>query len=126
MSFRLLIAQTISRSGGFVADKKRLKELCAMELSKARNAEGPEVWTHLERAHVLSQPLWDMHFFVHMKMLTTAFAQKKFIEFLGQIPRLVLAAPSSALNLAPFGNPGTIRVGMFDKFDVPPDLKELL
>lgn len=106
--------------------KQQLRELCRAELQKANLATGTTIWDHLERAHILSQPLWDMHFLVHFEMLKAAIRQKKFRELVGQLPRLILASPSSILNLAPSGNPGTTRVGMFAKAEIPEDLRALL
>ena len=44
-------------------------------------------------------------------------------EILGQMPRLVLAVPSSALGLAPTGNVGSTRVNMFRPMEIEEGLR---
>ena len=95
------------------------------ELSIARQAvTQPQVeWSHLERAHIIGQPSWWAHLYTHVLMLGWAIRNRDFREALGQLPRVALAAPSSLIGLAPTGNPGGSKVGIFSKHEIPDDLK---
>lgn len=83
-------------------------------------------WRHLERAHVLSQAYaWD-HLCVHARMFFFAWRRRDVRELLGQLPRLLLAAPGSWTGRAPRGNTGGANVGIFTPMAIPPDLASLL
>jgi hypothetical protein len=47
-------------------------------------------------------------------------------EMLGQIPRILLAAPGSLLGKAPRGNTGRSNVGIFTPMNIPADLEAIL
>lgn len=68
----------------------------------------------LEEAHLMAQPKAWPHFLVHWKMFILALEFKNWEEFLGQIPRLLLAIPGSLLGKAPKGNVGSTRMGIFE------------
>ncbi len=68
----------------------------------------------LEEAHLIAQPKAWPHFYVHWKMFLLALEFKNGHEFLGQIPRLILAIPGSLLGKAPKGNVGSTRMGIFE------------
>ncbi|HWE24375.1 MAG TPA: DUF6010 family protein, partial [Myxococcales bacterium] len=84
-----------------------LADAFAAELSAARHAEEqglfPSAWRALERAHVLSQLYAMPHLRVHWLMAAFALRHGDLRELLGQIPRLLLAAPGSWTGRAPLG-----------------------
>jgi len=100
------------------------------ELAAAReleaNGEASLAWRSLERAHVLSQPFAAPHVRVHWAMAAFAWRRSDLREILGQIPRLLLAAPGSWTGRAPAGNTGGSDVGIFTPMEIPLDLKSLL
>ena len=57
-----------------------LHEAWTGELAAARTAryehDFPEEWRHLERAHVLSQPVAGLHVKTHVAMLSCAFRRR--------------------------------------------------
>lgn len=87
---------------------------------------GTERWEHLERAHILSQPYPWPHTRNHIAMLVLALRQHDRREALGQIVRIIVAAPGSALNRYPEGNTGRTRVGLMTPMPIPADLAETL
>lgn len=81
----------------------------------AKNISYQEAMSFLEEAHLLSQPYATYHLYIHWKMLLLAFRFKVWSEVLGQIPRLLLAMPGSILGMAPKGNVGSTRMGIFEE-----------
>lgn len=69
----------------------------------------------LEDAHLLAQPYALPHLHVHVRIFTLAWRFGEWRECLGQIPRILLAAPASLLGKAPRGNVGTTKMGIFEK-----------
>ncbi len=66
------------------------------EMRAAATATDPsQRWTHLERAHILSQPDPRLHTRNHIAMFTLAVRQRDRREALGQIIRIIVAAPGS-------------------------------
>lgn len=107
--------------------KQPLRDALESELSQARSEVSPErTWSHLERAHVLSQAHAWQHVRVHLWMFAFAFRQRRMGEMIGQLPRIVLAAPGSWLGRAPLGNTGGADVGIFTPMPIPEDLQALL
>jgi hypothetical protein len=90
------------------------------------NSEGDAAWVALERAHILSQAFAWPHTRVHWEMFKLGISQRRWQEILGQIPRLVLAAPGSLLGKAPIGNTGRSTVGIFAPMPIPDDLQRIL
>ncbi|WP_326770404.1 DUF3703 domain-containing protein (plasmid) [Streptomyces sp. NBC_01591] len=75
------------------------------EMTAARTTADPaNRWRHLERAHILSQPWPWPH--THIAMLGLALRQRDRREALGQVIRIIVAAPGSALGRYPEGNTG--------------------
>ncbi len=107
-----------------------LKEHLEGELAQATAAEArgefARAWRFLERAHVLSQAAAWPHVGVHWAMFTHAWRRRDVREILGQLPRLLLAAPGSWLGRAPLGNTGGADVGIFTPMPVPEDLRAKL
>ncbi|GAA3594934.1 hypothetical protein GCM10022419_092740 [Nonomuraea rosea] len=97
------------------------------EMHAARDATGPDPrWRHLERAHILSQPWPWPHTRNHMAMLALAIVQRDRREAFGQVIRIIVAAPGSALGRYPEGNTGRAGVGLTQPMPMPADLAELL
>jgi predicted XRE-type DNA-binding protein len=80
----------------------------------------------LERAHVLSQEATMEHLRVHGHMLRFALRHCLVREVLGQIPRLLLAAPLTQMGLIPTGNTGGSNVSGLRPMPVPADLQQII
>ncbi|MBF6277233.1 MULTISPECIES: DUF3703 domain-containing protein [Nocardia] len=97
------------------------------EMHAARTATDPaQRWPHLERAHILSQPDPWLHTRNHIAMFTLALHQHDRREALGQIIRIIAAAPASLTARYPEGNTGRATVGLRQTMPTPPDLAALL
>ena len=107
-----------------------LHERWAQERSAARaasertDAEGE--WRHLERAHVLSQPMAVAHLRTHVAMLGYGFRHRDGREIVGQLVRLVVAAPGSWTGRYPVGNTGGANVDALKPMPIPDDLQAVL
>ncbi len=101
------------------------KEIDLANQSKV-NGFASEEWNHLERAHILGQFYALKHLYVHVLMIGYSVRHKLVREFLGQIPRIMLAVPGSILKLAPKGNTGGADVGIFEPMQIPDDLQKIL
>lgn len=110
--------------------KASLRAALLRELELARKAEREiafgRAWSHLERAHVLCHGYAWPHVRVHLLMAGFAVRRHDLREVLGQIPRILLAAPGSWTGRAPRGNTGGTNVGIFAPMEVPADLEVLL
>lgn len=97
------------------------------ELAAARQASDADGrWTHLERAHILSQPWAWPHVDVHGRMLGQALLERNRKEAIGQIIRLVVAGPGSLAGRYPEGNNGRATVPMTQAAPIPADLASIL
>jgi FtsP/CotA-like multicopper oxidase with cupredoxin domain len=95
--------------------------------SSAAHAGDPaSEWRYLERAHILSQPLGDLHVRTHGAMLRCAVQRRQWHEVLGQLFRLVVAAPGSVTGRYPVGNTGGANVSAFAPMPIPDDLEAVL
>jgi hypothetical protein len=83
-------------------------------------------WHHLERAHILSQPLVGLHLRTHVAMLSAAARRRDRREVLGQMVRLMLAGPGTVTGRYPVGNTGGADVSAFTPMQVPDDLVPIL
>lgn len=83
-------------------------------------------WNHLERAHILSQPLVLPHIRTHLDMIGWAVRRHDRHEFAGQLLRLLLAGPGSITGRYPVGNTGGANVSAFRPMPIPEDLRALL
>ena len=110
--------------------RSRLRAAWATELDAARAARSSgdtsAEWTHLERAHILSQPIAGAHVRTHMAMLATALRRHDRHELVGQLFRIVVAAPGSITGKYPVGNTGGADVSAFQPMTIPDDLRPLL
>lgn len=107
-----------------------VREHFNLELSLARLAEKSSdfktAWKHLARAHIIGQYFAGPHLLTHVLMFRLGCKTHNLSEILGQIPRLILAAPGSWFKKAPKGNTGLSNVGIFQPLEIPDDLKQLL
>lgn len=94
--------------------------------SAARSGDLDVAWTLLEECHVLSQPWAWPHVCTHLRMFALAVRTADVGEGLGQLTRVVVAAPGSLVGRYPVGNSGRARVSMFAPMPVPPRLERLL
>jgi hypothetical protein len=83
-------------------------------------------WHHLERAHILSQPMALPHVRTHFAMLGAGFRRRDRREVLGQLMRLVVAAPGTLTGRYPVGNTGGANVSALLPMDIPDDLQAIL
>ena len=91
-----------------------------------RTGDAQVEWHHLERAHILSQPLAGLHLRTHGAMLAASVRRRDGREIAGQLLRLLLAAPGSISGRYPVGNTGGADVSAFSPMAVPDDLRPLL
>lgn len=97
------------------------------ELASAQAApDAGARWRALERAHILSQPWPWPHTVAHWRMLVLALRQRDRAEAVGQVVRLLVAAPGSLSGRYPTGNTGRASVGLLEPMPVPDDLAALL
>jgi hypothetical protein len=83
-------------------------------------------WHHLERAHILSQPMAGLHVRTHGAMLAASVRRRDGGEIAGQLLRLLLAVPGSVSGRYPVGNTGGADVSAFSPMAVPEDLRPFL
>src|SRR5215203_5289051 len=100
-------------------------ELAAARAAKQQDDFAQE-WRHLQRAHVLSQPMAGLHLKTHVAMLGSAVRRRDGHEIAGQLFRLVVAAPGSWSGRYPVGNTGGSDVSAFLEMPIPDDLGVLL
>ncbi len=105
-----------------VAFERELQLAREQERAGARES----AWRHLERAHVLSQAHAGPHVRVHGRMLCYGVRRLDLREVLGQVARVLVAAPGSWLGRAPLGNTGGADVGILTPMPIPEDLQALL
>lgn len=97
------------------------------EMAAAKTATRPDArWAHLERAHIASQPDPWLHTCNHVAMLALALQQRDRREALGQVVRIIVAAPGSLTGRYPEGNTGRVAVGLTTPMPIPPDLADAL
>lgn len=107
-----------------------LKAAWAAERDQARAArnsgDARDEWRHLERAHILSQPMAWKHLVTHAAMFTAAWLRRDRRELAGQTLRLLLAVPGSVSGRYPAGNTGGADVSAFLPMPIPDDLRSML
>jgi hypothetical protein len=96
------------------------------EMRAAGDSDGQVRWSHLERAHILSQPWAWPHVKVHALMLRQGLRERDRREAIGQIVRLIVAGPGSLTGRYPTGNSGRATVPMMQPAEMPPDLAAVL
>jgi hypothetical protein len=100
------------------------ERLAASEATRRNDLS--QAWTHLERAHILSQPMAGRHVRTHLAMLRFAVRTARPHEVAGQLFRTLVAAPGSWTGRYPLGNTGGADVSAFAPMDIPNDLRPLL
>ncbi len=83
-------------------------------------------WHHLERAHILSQPLAVPHMRTHVAMLGYGIRNRDRREVIRQLVRLLDAGPGSAVGRYPLGNTGGANVNAVAPMTIPGDLEGIL
>ena len=91
-----------------------------------RRHDRSSAWAHLERAHILSQPMAGRHVRTHLAMLRFAARTLRPHEVAGQLFRTAVAAPGTWSGRYPLGNTGGADVSAFAPMAVPADLQRLL
>jgi hypothetical protein len=111
-------------------NRSELRERWSQERAAARSArqrtDVEEEWRHLERAHVLSQPMAGAHVRTHVAMLGYGLRHRDGHEIVGQLLRLVVAAPGTWTGRYPVGNTGGANVGARKPMPIPDDLQAVL
>lgn len=107
-----------------------LRAAWAAEIDAARTArqdgDTRAEWSHLERAHILSQPMAGAHVRTHIAMFGVALRHRDRRELVGQLLRIIVAAPGSLTGKYPAGNTGGADVSPFAPMPIPDDLQPLL
>jgi hypothetical protein len=101
------------------------EERAAAKSARSRKDLAAE-WNHLERAHVLSQPMAGPHVRTHLSMLGCGLRRRDRRETLGQVARLMVAAPGSWTGRYPTGNTGGADVSALRPMPIPDDLQGVL
>ena len=91
-----------------------------------RQGEWGRCWELLEDAHVLSQPWAIPHTQVHAAMLVAGWKARDVVEVRGQVLRLLVGGPASAIGKYPVGNTGRARVSSVQPMPVKSDLATML
>lgn len=100
-------------------------EYAAYRVAKGRG-ETAKAWHHLERAHIVAQPLAIEHLRSHAIMLRYAINLRDPREAGGQMLRFGLALIGNLFGQLPAGNTGRARISAFSPMPVPPDLEDLV
>ncbi|ALH79237.1 MULTISPECIES: DUF3703 domain-containing protein [Sphingopyxis] len=107
-----------------------VRKAIATELALYRRArEACDIgaaWHHLERAHILSQPLMWFHLSSHVEMLKFAISRGDIRETFGQLFRIGLVPFGALMGRLPIGNTGRARVSAFAPMPVPEDLQRYM
>jgi hypothetical protein len=111
-------------------DRQTLRAAWAAERNAAKDArrhgDDTAEWKHLERAHILSQPMAVAHVRTHVAMLSAGVRRHDRTEVLGQVLRVVVAAPGSWTGRYPIGNTGGADVSALRPMPIPDDLRAIL
>ncbi len=99
-----------------------LRQAYAQSHAARRAGDIDSAWRHLERAHIVAQPLAMAHMASHLRMLGFAIALRDAREIGGQLLRLALAPVGNLAGKLPIGNTGRARISAFAPMPVPPDL----
>ncbi len=99
------------------------RRLYRSEMATARTSATVSCrWAHLERAHIVSQPDAWLHTRNHIAMFALALREHDRREALGQLLRIVVAAPGSITGRYPEGNTGRVDAGLMTPMPIPSDL----
>src|ERR687898_1257168 len=88
---------TVNRNSADASRHGVLRAAWSDERAAARSARGrgdlTAEWKHLERAHILSQPMAGAHVRTHLVMLACALRRRRSREVVGQMLRLGVGRP---------------------------------
>jgi hypothetical protein len=101
------------------------EERSAAKAARSRGDLAAE-WNHLERAHILSQPMAGPHVRTHVSMLGYGLRRRDRREVVGQLVRLVVAGPGSWSGRYPVGNTGGANASALRAMPIPEDLRGVL
>ncbi len=122
--------QTTTTTSGKAAQRARLLQAWSDERDAAgaarRRGDTSGEWKHLERAHILSQPMVVPHLRTHVAMLGAGLRRHDHREVVGQLLRLVVAGPGSLTGRYPVGNTGGADVSALAPMPIPEDLRPFL
>lgn len=122
--------ETMSNNAGQAARRARLRQAWSDEREAAgaarRRGDVAGEWKHLERAHILSQPMVVPHVRTHVAMLGAGLRRHDRREVVGQLLRLVVAGPGSLTGRYPVGNTGGADVSALAPMPIPEDLRPFL
>jgi hypothetical protein len=100
---------------------------CLGEAKVARDGrDWNRCWSLLEDAHVLSQPWAWPHTRVHAAMVVVGWKMRDIVEVRGQLLRLPVGGPASAVGRYPVGNTGRARVPATQPMPITRELAEVL
>lgn len=109
---------------------KVIKEMIAGLRAAARVARRTGDWTRcwqlLEDAHVLSQPWVWSHVQVHASMVAAGWKARDSVEVRGQLLRMIVGGPASAIGRYPVGNTGRARIPATRAMPIRRDLAAML
>lgn len=112
------------------SDRAQLRQAWSDEREAAgaarRRGDLAGEWKHLERAHILSQPMVVPHVRTHVSMLGAGLRRHDRREVVGQLLRLVVAGPGSLTGRYPVGNTGGADVSALAPMPIPEDLRPFL
>ena len=112
------------------AERRALIDAWAEERAAAKTARSrgdlAAEWHHLERAHILSQPMAGPHVRTHVSMLGYGLRRRDRREIIGQAVRLIVAAPGTWTGRYPIGNTGGADVSALRPMPIPDDLQGVL
>ena len=83
-------------------------------------------WRQLERAHIIGQPWFVQHTYIHWLMLRFGIKIKNKKEILGQLPRLLVGGIKSFVGKIPTGNTGGANVPPLRVMEIPEELKNIM
>jgi hypothetical protein len=125
-----LLVSAVTQQGVGDTNRVRLQAAWSAERVAATTARNQRdvrgEWNHLERAHILSQPIAVLHVRTHLAMLGAAVRDHDAREILGQAFRVVVAGPGSLTKRYPVGNTGGADVSAFRPMPIPEDLRVIL
>ena len=81
---------------------------------------------HIERAHVIGQNSVVLHARSHWLFLKLELLRRRPSAAFGQVMRLILGVPGSALGVVPAGNTGGSDISMFKRMPVAAELKTII
>jgi len=91
----------------------------------AHQSDFATAFSHLERAHILSQKFAFAHAATHIRMLRLGWRTRDAREIFGQLTRAAAALVFSRI-WVPLGNTGRASVSPFEPMHVPEDLANIL